>query len=142
VVTTEKGEERPVSKQAVGTVTLTREQHVADTISKQEAVRRALAHFGRDAKPAEMQGWIKQQFGIEMSTDHISTAKGEVLRKAGAKKAAAPKPQVQRAAASTSPAKCTGTDSGIPLADILAVKDLVGRLGAGPLHTLIDAFAR
>jgi hypothetical protein len=31
---------------------------------------------------------------------------------------------------------------GVPLADILAVKELVGRLGPGPLHALIDAFAR
>jgi hypothetical protein len=126
---------------------------MAGTISKQEAVRRALAHFGRDAKPAQMQGWIQQQFGIEMSTDHISTAKGEILRKAGAKKAAppkagpkkaaAPKPQVQKAAASTSPPKSSGGNaSGIPLADILAVKALVRRVGAGPLHTLIDAFAK
>jgi hypothetical protein len=80
-----------------------------------------------------------------MTTDHISTAKGEILRKAAGKgkatapkMAAAPRPQVQPAAASTSLPKA----SGIPLADILAVKDLVGRLGAGPLHTLIDAFAK
>jgi hypothetical protein len=127
-------------------LTLTREQHMPDTkggqISKQEAVRRALAHFGRDAKPAQMQGWIKQRFNIDMTTGHISRAKGEILRKAAAqkaaaKKAAAPKPQVQRAAASATPAKAA-----VPLADVLAVKDLVGRLGAGPLHTLIDAFAK
>jgi hypothetical protein len=110
---------------------------MAETISKQEAVRRALAHFGRDAKPAQMQGWIGQQFNIKMTTDHISTAKGEILRKAAAKKASAPKPQVQRAAASATPAKAA-----VPLADILAVKDLVRRLGADPLHTLIDAFAK
>jgi hypothetical protein len=46
-------------------------------------------------------------------------------------------------AASTSPAKAGGGRAGgIPLEDILAVKDLVGRLGARPLHTLIDAFAK
>src|SRR5579872_5675063 len=120
---------------------------MAEKITKQEAVRRALAHFGKDGKPAEMQGWIKQQFNIEMTTDHISTAKGEILRKAtaqkaAARKAAAPKPQVQPAAAFTAPAKSTANASGIPLADILAVKALVVRLGAGPLHTLIDAFAK
>jgi hypothetical protein len=116
-------------------------------------VRRALAHFGRGGKPSQMQGWIKQQFGIEMSTDHISTAKGEILRKEGGKakaaapkkaappKAAAPKPQLQQAAASTSPPKAGGK-AAVPLEDILAVKDLVRRLGAGPLHTLIDAFAK
>jgi hypothetical protein len=116
------------------------------TISKQEAVRRALGHFGRDAKPAQMQGWIKQQFNLDMTTDHISTAKGEIRKaaaqKAAAKKAAAPKPQVQRAAASTAAAKPSDGQAAVPLADILAIKDLVGRLGAGPLHTLIDAFAK
>jgi hypothetical protein len=112
---------------------------MAEKIAKQEAVRRALAHFGKGGKPAQMQGWIKQQFGIDMSTDHISTAKGEILRKAGRKgRKAAAKPQVQQAAASVSPPK----SGGIPLADILAVKALVGRLGARPLHTLIDAFAK
>ena len=122
---------------------------MAEKITKQEAVRRALAHFGKDGKPAQMQGWIKEQFGIEMSTDHISTAKGIILRKAGGKakksaaKKAAPKPQVQPAAASTSPPKPTGGKAGgIALEDILAVKELVGRLGARPLHTLIDAFAK
>jgi hypothetical protein len=122
---------------------------VAEQITKMEAVRRALAHFGKGGKPAQMQGWIKQQFGIDMSTDHISTAKGESLRKKGGKakkaaaKKAAPKPQVQPAAASTSLAKSSGGKAGgIPLEDILAVKELVGRLGARPLHALIDAFAR
>jgi hypothetical protein len=117
---------------------------MADKITKQEAVRRALAHFGREAKPAQMQGWIKQQFGIDMSTDHISTAKGEILRKAaGPKKTGLPKAApVQQAAAPTSQPKSTDKAGGIPLADILAVKDLVRRLGAGPLHTLIDAFAK
>jgi hypothetical protein len=119
---------------------------MAEKITKQEAVRRALAHFGKDGKPAQMQGWIKQQLGIDMSTDHISTAKGMILRKAGgkAKKSVAKKAApVQPAAASTSPPKPTGGKAGgIPLEDILAVKELVGRLGARPLHTLIDAFAK
>jgi hypothetical protein len=117
---------------------------MAEQVTKQEAVRRALAHFGKGGKPAQMQGWIEQQFNLKMTTDHISTAKGEILRKKGRKaKKAAPKPQVQPAAASTSPAKSSGGKAGgIPLEDILAVKELVGRLGARPLHTLIDAFSK
>jgi hypothetical protein len=116
---------------------------MAEKITKMEAVRRALAHFGKGGKPAQMQGWIKEQLGIDMGTDHISTAKGEILRKKGGKaKKTAPKPAVQPAAASTSPAKSSGKAGGIPLEDILAVKELVGRLGARPLHTLIDAFSK
>jgi hypothetical protein len=103
-------------------------------MTKQEAVRRALSELGNDAKPTQIKGFVKERLGIEMTTDHISTAKGDILRKAGGKgKSVAKKPQVQSAA----PAK---TD--IPLEDILSVRDLVGRLGAEPLRTLIDAFAK
>jgi hypothetical protein len=124
---------------------LYRESDMAEKISKQEAVRRALAHFGNDAKPLQMQGWIKSELGIDMSTDHISTAKGDILRKAGvikkpAKKKAAkatPKAQAAKAAPKGQAAKPTG----IPLDAIISVKALLGRLGPAQLHKLIDALA-
>jgi hypothetical protein len=107
-------------------------------MTKQEAVRRALSELGNDAKPTEIKGFVKERFGIEMTTDHISTAKSDIRRKAGRKgKSVAKKPpQVQSAAA-----KGSGKTD-IPLEDILSIKDLVGRLGAEPLRTLIDAFAK
>jgi hypothetical protein len=125
------------------------------TITKQEAVRRALAHFGNDAKPAQMQGWIRDHLGIEMTPGHITTAKGEILRKAGvkgkqgAKKPAAPKVAVEKAGPNKpapkpqvqpSPASRSAANA-FPLTDILYVKGLVERFGPSPLHTLIDAFA-
>jgi hypothetical protein len=124
---------------------------MAEKISKQEAVRRALSHFGNDAKPAQMKPWIKDELGIDMGADHISTAKGSILRaarKAGPAKRkpgrppAAQKTEPQAPAASparTKPAASKG--GGIPLNDILYVKGLVGRFGPEQLHTLIDAFA-
>ena len=136
---------------------------MAEKITKQEAVRRALAHFGNDVPLKQMQGWIKDQMGIEMTEKHISTAKGEILRKAAAPKAAAPKAAAQKAAqkaapkgpakkpaakqpASTTPAGpkpvAVTKKEGIPLDDILYIKELVGRVGPGQLHTLIDAFAK
>jgi hypothetical protein len=120
---------------------------MAEKISKQEAVRRALAHFGNDAKPSQMQGWIKEQFKIAMSTDHISTAKGSILKAARQKastgaKAPAPKTAAAPAAAKSQPSVSGRKESGIPLDDILYVKELVGRIGPQQLHTLIDAFAR
>jgi hypothetical protein len=138
---------------------------MAEKISKQEAVRRALAHFGNAATPAQMRPWIKDEFGLEMTDKHISTAKGEILRKAGVKgkrpakpaasKAATPraapeatakkagpkaaaKPQAAAALAGPKPA---AAKAAIPLDDILYIKALVGRFGSEPLHTLIDAFA-
>jgi hypothetical protein len=115
---------------------------MAEKITKQEAVRRALAELGNDAKPAQMKGWIKERLGIDMTADHISTAKGDILRKAGVKSKRkkrgrpAAKPE---AAAQAGPAP---KPASIRLDDLLYVKALVGRHGPGPLHTLIDAFAK
>jgi hypothetical protein len=123
---------------------------MAEKVTKQEAVRRALAELGNDSRPAQMKVWIKQRLGIDMTADHVSTAKGDILRKAGVKgkpkkpgprkaaQAAGPKP-----AAQAGPAPARGEkQASIPLDDILYVKALVGRHGPGPLHTLIDAFAK
>ena len=50
---------------------------------------------------------------------------------------------MQPVAASAAPAKATGGKAdGIALEDSLAVKGLVGRPEARPLHALIDAFAK
>jgi hypothetical protein len=101
-----------------------------------------------------MQPFIKENFGIEMTTDHISTSKGIILRKKKAGKGkGAKKPAAQGAAAREAtgesplvrpgPAAARGGEkAGIPLDDILYVKGLVGRFGPDQLHTLIDAFAR
>ena len=50
-------------------------------LSKMEAVQRALTTLGADAKPLELQSHIKSSYGIAMSTDHISTYKGDIARK-------------------------------------------------------------
>ena len=131
---------------------------MAEEITKQEAVRRALKAMGRAATPSQMQPYIKENFGIDMSTDHISTSKGIILhpKKKGGK--GAKKPAAQGAAATEGEAKegvgrkvvvqhkpaapRGGKDAGIPLDDILHIKGLVGRIGPEHLHTLIDAFAR
>jgi hypothetical protein len=126
---------------------------MAEKISKQEAVRRALAHFGNDAKPLQMKGWIKDELGIEMSTNHVSTAKGSILKAANkggsAKRKAGRPPSAQKAGPQATAEKTAGPkpvpgpkSAGIPLNDILYIKGLVGRFGSDQLHTLIDAFAR
>jgi hypothetical protein len=129
---------------------------MAEQITKQEAVRRALKAMGRDAIPTQMQPYIKQNFGIEMSIKHISTSKSILLHKKKAGKGkGAKKPAAQGAAVSEGeakevgrkvlvqqkPAARGGKEAGIPLEDILFIKGLVGRLGPDQLHTLIDAFA-
>jgi hypothetical protein len=113
-------------------------------LTKMEAVRQAIARLGWDAKPKQIQKHIRRRFGVEMTADHISTYKGYLAKKAGRAKSR-PAPVAASAARQTAPAAAKPAPAqagGVPLADILAVKELVGRLGAGPLHTLIDAFAK
>jgi hypothetical protein len=114
-------------------------------LTKMEAVRQAIAWLGWEAKPKQLQKHIRRRFGIEMTADHISTYKGSLAKKAGRTKAR-PIPVAASAARETAPQPAVtkpGAESrAIPLKDILTIKELVGRLGAGPLHALIDAFAR
>src|SRR5262245_6081133 len=91
-------------------------------INKMEAVRQALAHFGSDATPSAMRPWIKQQFGIDMSADHISTYKGDIKRKLAARDQAA-----TTAAASPSPAVAAAR-----AAKPAATKKPVAKKSAGP----------
>ena len=115
-----------------------------EKITKMEAVRRALKKMGREAKPADMQPYIKDTFGIEMTTDHISTYKGTILNKQAKKPAAAvtqaaPARKTQAPAPRT-PAPTEAADS-ILLDDVLTVKALLDRVGADRLRKLIDGLA-
>jgi hypothetical protein len=117
-------------------------------LTKMEAVRRALRKLGKGAKPVQLQSFVREQFGIEMTAGHVSTYKGDILRKAAQAKAAAPKGTPPNAAAKAPlPAAPTATPNakpggGIALEDIQAVKVLVGRIGAADLKALIDVLAR
>jgi hypothetical protein len=63
----------------------------AKPMSKMDAVRRALNDLGKQAMPRELHPYIKQNLGVDMSVDHISTYKSQILKKSKgkAKKAAA-----------------------------------------------------
>ena len=123
-------------------------------LSKQELVRQAINHLGRDAKPLQIQAHIKDKFGIEMSPNHISASKTGILReaKSGAKpvtSTATAKPAAQTVAPKAAPARVVGHEAGngkktagISLHDIQDAKDLVGRVGAGQLRELIDLLAK
>jgi hypothetical protein len=112
-------------------------------ITKQEAVRRALAELGPDAKPRQIQGWVKDTFDIDMGTDHISTTKGQIFRASGKRKqAAVAQPSApQTSAEPREQARPAPRAGGISLDDIAAVKVLVRRVGADGLKRLIDVLA-
>jgi hypothetical protein len=108
-----------------------------------EAVRRSLKKLGKDATPTAIQADVKARFGIEMTTDHVSTCKRDIARKQReqkeARRSAANKPQDRpaQAAPAAGPKK-----SALSVEDVLAVKSLVERVGADDFRKLIAAFER
>jgi hypothetical protein len=110
-------------------------------ITKQDAVRRALAALGHQASAKDIQKHVKETFGHDMTIDHIYNAKSTVMAKARTKrqKPAAPKPAPEKPAAAPLARNATGA---ISLEDVQAAKALLERVGAGQLHQLIDLLAR
>src|SRR3954452_15081931 len=83
-------------------------------ISKIEAVRQALAHFGNDTMPSKMQPWIKQQFGIDISANHISASRCHIRKMAGKAKAPTPAPRAADASVRTpKPAASAAKESAV-----------------------------
>ena len=121
------------------------EQANGQTVSKLEAVRWSLAELGNDAMPLTIQERLKKTFGMQMSPNHISNYKSQVLSKGRKGKRRGRKPKaaagaVQEAAA---PAAREATrEGGIGLEDIQAVKELSGRLGADKVRELAILLAR
>jgi hypothetical protein len=119
-------------------------------ITKIEAVKQALAKLGKAASRPDIRKFVKANYGLQMTLDHISNCKGELRKKKGAAKSAVSQ-QPAKAAVSQQPAAqkqepkqpASGPKGhAIGLEDIATVKDLVERVGAGSLRKLIDVMAR
>src|SRR5262245_12119649 len=70
----------------------------AKTMSKFEAVRRALDELGKDAMPQAIVDHLKSKYQIKISTSHVSNYKSKIL-KGGKKKRG--RPRKESAAAAT-----------------------------------------
>ncbi len=152
--------------QAAGLATKTETASNRKQLPKVEAVRRAMTALGKEASRADIQGYVRQKFGIKIGLDHISNCKGELAKRAGkgatptdsesaaAKLAAAPAASgkhnaPQSRAAQSTPAAHTravggngSSQANILLDDVLTAKILIDRVGAGPLKRLIDGLAK
>ena len=153
-------------KQGAAPATATETAPKRKQIPKIEAVRRAMAALGAGASRADLQGYVRQKFGVKIGLDHISNCKGELAKRAAkaatpaglgsaatqaaAGQAASGKPNApQSRAAQSTPATHTRAVGGngssrtsILLEDVLTAKILIDRVGAGPLKTLIDGLAK
>lgn len=104
-------------------------------ISKADAVRAALAKLGRNAKPAPIQKFVADGYGIDMKLNAISAYK-TMLKKSKKRRG---RPAAAARSASTTPARNLST--GVSLADVRAVKQLADRLGARTLFELAQVLS-
>ena len=110
-------------------------------ITRKEAVRQALGALAKDATRADIQKFIKDNYGFEITLDHISSCKSEIQKEKGSKKpAVARQPPVTKEVPTKAASAARG--GSISLRDIETVKDLVERVGAVDLKKLIDVMAR
>ena len=100
--------------------------------NKAEAIRRALAKLGNKAMPAEIQEFIKTNFGVEVTTPLISVYKHKLVKKkgkhgrkskeVGAVGEAAPKPARHEA---------------VSFKDMRTVREISSRLGPARMRELV-----
>jgi hypothetical protein len=108
----------------------------AATISKMDAVRKAIRELGKDAMPGKIQEFVKDKFGLEMTMAHVSNYKSVISKKKKkGKKAAALAPAAS--ASAPAPMKPAPAVAKLTLSDIEAVKKLVGRVGEENLKSLV-----
>jgi hypothetical protein len=103
----------------------------SEPISKMEGVRRALVELGGEAKPLEIQEFLKTKFGIQMEPNMISNYKSSVK--------AASKSAIIRSPAARITTKAVG---GITAEDVRAVNDLVGRIGSDQVRQLAEVLGK
>jgi hypothetical protein len=108
------------------------------TISKAEAVRRALAQ-GKES-PADGVAFIRERFGLEMAPQHFSAVKSQQRRKEGTtprgKRGRKSRADVEGYVA---PPPATRHDGETDLIESLErLKPLIAQYGAEKVHRLVD----
>lgn len=111
--------------------------------TKMDMVREALAKFGKDAKPIQIQEYVKKEYKVSMTADHVSNYKGKLLRgggggkkrraKSSRRKTARAKVEAPKVMAASKP-----STAGLSLKDVETARALLGRIGPAQLRGLIE----
>ncbi len=106
--------------------------------NKMEAVRRALASLGMDAQPLDVQKFVKEHFGQDMTPNMVSSYKSSLRRKAGLKGRRKKRGRPRNTdGVSAAPAAVLSHDA-VPWKDIRTIKDIAGRIGVKGLRELVE----
>jgi hypothetical protein len=101
--------------------------------NKMEAIRRALAKLGNKSTPAEIQGFIKTNFGVDMATPLISVYKHKLAKKKGK-----PGRKPKEAGAVIQPTPQRARHEAVSFRDLRIVKEIGDRLGPARMRELIE----
>ena len=104
--------------------------------NKAEAIRRALAKLGNKAMPTEIQGFIKTNFDVEMTTQTISVYKHNLVKKKGK-----PGRKPKEAGAVGEPTPQRVAHGGVTFKDMRLVKEISNRLGPARMRELVALLA-
>jgi hypothetical protein len=108
------------------------------TVSKTEAVKRALDRLGPDAKPLDIQEHIKKRFGLVLPTSLISNYKFTLAKREGGQSRLIPRAKAE----TPEPAATGGSAAEITLEDIRAVKALADKIGAEKVRALAQVLGK
>lgn len=117
-------------------------KNATQTISKSEAVRQAIA--AGKTMPNEGIAYIKETFGIKLSSNHFSNIKSSATgkkKKRGRPKGSKSSPKPEPVAVAMPGATAAPRSKGIDIEAVQQVKDLVGKLGADTAKRLVDTLA-
>jgi hypothetical protein len=89
-------------------------------------VRAAMAELGNDAKPLDLQAYIKTNYNEELHTQIISNYKFQIKKKLGT------------SSGKRGPGRPAAAAGALRVEDFEAVRGLVSRLGADQVKRLID----
>ena len=98
-------------------------------VNKYALVTEALEALGYDAKPVEIDGYIKEKHNVEVSKAIISSYKSSIKSKKG-----------KAAGAKRGPRSKAAGGGDIQFDDLATVRGLVSRLGAAQVKQLVDVF--
>jgi hypothetical protein len=110
----------------------------AETISKAEGVRRAMAEGLDDLD--DIENFLKTQYGIEMPRPQISAYKAQQKARMAKQSAGETAPR-RRATAPAAPTKAPAQQATGLIGDIQTVRQLIAKHGAEGLKALVDALA-
>jgi hypothetical protein len=130
-------DEQPVSRPS-GPKAAPKTAAKAETISKAEGVRRAMAEGLDDLD--DIEDFLKKQYGISMPRPQISAYKAQQKARLAKQSGGETAPR-RRAATPAAPAQAPAQQTTGLIGDIQTVRQLIAKHGAEGLKALVDALA-